>query len=116
MVEVEAILLATTPTLENYRIDRYLGVVSTHVMIEESEFQKLQDADVLNSNIDADELLKEIEEEMSEESKTAKVEVGLEEIQPNLDHRARTAQDRLLEHIGSAECDISRRRMSQLFG
>ena len=32
-------------------------------------------------------------------------------VQPNLDHRTRTAQDRQLERISSAECDISRRHM-----
>lgn len=85
LVEVEAILLATTPTLENYRIDRYLGLVSTHVMIEETEFQKLQEADAMNSVVDPDEILKEIEEELAEEeSSTAKIEIGLEEIYQNL--------------------------------
>ncbi len=85
IVEVESILLATTPTLENYRIDRYLGLVSTHIMIEEEEFQKLQETDSLNNQVDADELLKEIDDELREEkSHTAIVEVGLEEIYQNL--------------------------------
>ncbi|MBK25522.1 MAG: hypothetical protein CME70_16115 [Halobacteriovorax sp.] len=85
IVEVEAILLATTPTLENYRIDRYLGLVSTHIMIEEAEFQKLQETDSLKNEVDADEILKEIDEELNEEkSHTAVVEVGLEEIYQNL--------------------------------
>lgn len=84
VIEIDSILLATTPTLENYRIDRYLGLVSTHVLIDEKEFQKLQEADT--GNIDPDELLAEIEEEIAAEEKstTAHVEVGLEEIYQNL--------------------------------
>lgn len=81
LVEVDSILLATTPTLESYKIDRYLGVISTHVMIDESEFQKLQDTDTLNNEIDPDELLRELDEEAS---KTATVEIGLEEIYQTL--------------------------------
>lgn len=84
VIQVEAILLATTPTLENYRIDRYLGLVSAHIMIEEEEFQSLQEIDLKSKNdIDPDELLRELEQD-EPDSKTSSIEIGLEEIYQNL--------------------------------
>jgi uncharacterized protein YbjQ (UPF0145 family) len=86
VIQVEAILLATTPTLENYRIDRYLGLVSAHIMIEEEEFQRLQETDLKNKNedeVDPDELLRELDQD-DLESKTSTIEIGLEEIYQNL--------------------------------
>ncbi len=86
VIQVEAILLATTPTLENYRIDRYLGLVSAHIMIEEEEFQRLQETDLKNKNaeeVDPDELLRELDQDQFE-SKTSSIEIGLEEIYQNL--------------------------------
>lgn len=87
VIQVEAILLATTPTLENYRIDRYLGLVSAHIMIEEEEFQRLQETDLKNKNdeadIDPDELLRELDQD-EQMSKTSSIEIGLEEIYQNL--------------------------------
>lgn len=88
VIQVDAILLATTPTLENYRIDRYLGLVSAHIMIEEEEFQKLQETDLKNKNyseenIDPDELLRELDQD-EPQSKTSSIEIGLEEIYQNL--------------------------------
>lgn len=66
VIEVKAILLSTTPTLENYRIERYLGLVSTHIMVDESEFQKLQDVEISDNQVTSDQLLEELYQSLAE--------------------------------------------------
>ncbi len=43
-VELESILLTTTPTLENYTIYRYIQVITSHTLIDQDELKRLHKA------------------------------------------------------------------------
>ena len=85
-VEVDSIVMSTTPTLDGFHIHHYLEVVTSHTMVEEEELRALHAANELEDEMNYDQEIKEVlssdeaEEILKDQKYLSQYSLGLGEI------------------------------------